>query len=82
MIPTFSTGKDTLKSVVPLDANVVDKALVQGNAFLELIDFNPLVYGVGLGDITGAQYDHLLHFFAVSHAIGTVGHGEGAPFSR
>jgi hypothetical protein len=45
---------DTLKSVVPLDANVVDKALVQGNAFLELIDFNPLVYGVGLGDITRA----------------------------
>ena len=60
---------------------MVDKALAQGNAFLELIDFNPLVYGVGLGDITGAQHDHLLHFLPYA-TIGAVGHGEGAPFSR
>ncbi len=56
---------------------MVDEAGVQVHALAQLGDVDPLVHGVGLGDVAGTDDDHLLHLADVSQAVGAVGDGLG-----
>ncbi len=61
----------------PLDADVIDETGVEIDPFMELVQFDPLIDGVGLGYVTGADDDHLFHLFGIGHAIGTISYSIG-----
>ena len=56
---------------------MVDEAGVEIDSLVELVQFDPLVDGMGLGDVAGADDDHLFHLLGIGHSVGTIGHGAG-----